>query len=482
MPIVTTRAGRLEGVEVDGVERYLNVPYAAPLTGARRYREAEPREPWTGVRDATRPGPTSPQWEVGHPLHGRIASPGWVKGDDVLSVNIWTPDRSGNAPVAVWIYGGAYKEGNAALPMYDGTQFARSGVLLVTINYRVGVEGFLPIEGSLNRGLRDQVKALEWIRDNIADFGGDPTSVSIFGQSAGGASVASLVAMPSAVGLIHAAVNQSGPLRQPAPASEGEATARALAAICGVEPTAEGFAGVDPQRLLEESTRLTGSAGGALTPAAFTMGIAQDPDLIPWHVSGERADRFASKIPVVGGFTTDEFLLFSWPDPDDMTDAAAVEQLTAHGLDAHSALAAARQEYPDMPTAQIVRKLGEQAFFIAPILEWLEDARAEGLESWGYEFTWRTRALGGEPGAYHDVEIPFVFSLLDAEAVLDMTGPEPPRQLAEQVHGDWREFFVSHSLPRDQFTTGTETVLQYGDEPTTVTTTFHRIFLENRTV
>ncbi|GGH48589.1 carboxylesterase/lipase family protein [Microbacterium album] len=476
MATISTRAGRLAGVDIGGVERFLNIPYAAPLTGARRYREAEPRDPWTGTRDATRPGPTSPQWEVSSPLHGRIASPGWLRGDDVLSVNVWTPDRTGEAPVAVWIYGGAFKEGNAALPMYDGTAFARSGIVLVTVNYRVGVEGFLPIDGSINRGLRDQLRALEWVRDNIADFGGDPGRVTIFGQSAGGMSVASLVATPSARGLFHAAINQSGPLRRPADRADGEATTRALAAICGVEPTAEGFATVDQVRLLQEASRLTGTAGGALSPGPFTLGVLSDPDLVPWHATGRREDRFASRVPVLAGFTSDEFLLFGWPDPD-LGDDEATLALERHGLHGTRALEAARQLFPDLSAGTIVRKLGEVDFFIAPVVQWLEDAAALGLPAWGYEFAWRTRAFDGAPGAYHDLEIPFVFNLLDAEPVGDMTGPHPPQELADRMHADWVEFFRTGELARAPFSGGVRGTHRYGGESRSAV--FHQLYLEN---
>ncbi|MFT4306064.1 MAG: carboxylesterase family protein [Microbacterium sp.] len=463
MVVMTSKLGRLEGVDLGGAERYLNVPYAAPLRGGARFREAEPRRPWTGVRDATRPGPTSPQPEVDNPLHGRLASPGWIKGDDVLSVNVWTPGRAGAAPVAVWIYGGAFKEGNAALPLYDGTGFARNGVVLVTINYRVGVEGFLPVEGSVNRGLHDQVHALEWVRENIADFGGDPGRVTIFGQSAGGMSVASLVATPSARGLFHAAVNQSGPLGFPGAREEGEATARALAALCEVPLSAAGLARVEPERLLAAGVQLTGNAGAALTPAPYTLGVVAEPEFVPWHGTRARADRFASRVPLLAGFTSDEFGLFGWPDPE-LTDAEAVAAIEQRGIDGARALAAVRTAASSLAAGTVVRKLSEQSFFVSPILEWLADARAEGLDAWAYEFGWRTKAFDGVPGAYHNLDIPFVFDLLDAEAVVDMTGPQPPLALRDQVHGDWRTFFAEGALPRERYDGTFETVRRYGEE------------------
>jgi len=150
-----------------------------------------------GIWDGTRPGPTPPQSESWSPLHQLGAEPGRIAGDDYLNLNVWTPSLDGSSPVAVYIHGGAFREGNGALRMYDGTNFARDGIVLVTVNYRVGAEGFLLFEdGHANLGFDDQIAALRWIQDNIADFGGDPDRVTIFGQSAGGVSVAALCRCP----------------------------------------------------------------------------------------------------------------------------------------------------------------------------------------------------------------------------------------------------------------------------------------------
>src|ERR1700712_4005017 len=169
-----------------------------------------------------------------------------AEGDDWLTVNVWSPDPSGGLPVMVGVQGGAYVFGMSGLPEYDGSSLARGGVVLVTFNYRVGLEGFGLVEGTPpNRGLLDQVAVLEWVRDNISGFGGDPGRVTVFGQSAGGGSVAALLAMPRAAGLFQRAIAQSVPGTFFSPELAAD-IAGVFADELGVEPSVAGFASIDP--------------------------------------------------------------------------------------------------------------------------------------------------------------------------------------------------------------------------------------------
>ena len=218
-PIARTSAGEVRGRREDGLDVFRGIPFAEPPVGGLRFAAPQPAPPWAGVRDAVEFGPPPPQ-DVGSfrdrlppdwdPMAGERSRPG-----DWLTVNVWTPLASAASarPVIVWIYGGAYKVGSADSPGYDAQRIARDGdVVVVTFNYRVGIEGFAVIDGApANRGLLDQVAALEWARDNIAAFGGDPGLVTVAGESAGAGCVAALLAMPRADGLFRRAIVASMP-------------------------------------------------------------------------------------------------------------------------------------------------------------------------------------------------------------------------------------------------------------------------------
>jgi para-nitrobenzyl esterase len=202
-PTVQTSDGAVRGITRNGVHAFLGIPYAAPPFGPRRFAAPQQPERWDGVRSATEYGPTVPKPPYAPPYDVLLPEP-QIPGEDCLNLNVWTPDPGASGlPVFVWIHGGAFVYGSGAVPVYDGTAFARDGVVCVTINYRLGVDGFLQFadDGPANRGLLDQVAALRWVQQNIAAFGGDPARVTIGGESAGAMSVASLLAMPSARGL-----------------------------------------------------------------------------------------------------------------------------------------------------------------------------------------------------------------------------------------------------------------------------------------
>jgi len=247
-PEVRAAAGRVRGVRDGGVAVFRGIPYAQPPVGALRFAGPAPVVGWSGVREALGYGPPPPQG--GH--FGMDALSPDPTDADWLTVNVWSPDPTPGAglPVMVWIQGGGYEIGMSGLPEYDGIRLAREGgVVLVTLNYRVGIEGFAQLEGApANRGLLDQVAALEWVRDNIAAFGGDAARVTVFGQSAGGGSVAALLAMDRAAGLFHRAVVQSMPGTFFSPELAADIAA-ACAAELGLRPTAADLTGVAPQRL-----------------------------------------------------------------------------------------------------------------------------------------------------------------------------------------------------------------------------------------
>ena len=200
--VVKTVNGKVRGLVSGGIASFKGISYAAPPFGPNRMRPPARPEVWDGVRDVMAYGPTVPKPPYPKPYDELLPEP-VIAGDDCLNLNVWTPDPGqAGLPVMVWIHGGAFVNGSGAVAHYAGDRFARDGVVCVTINYRLGCDGFLFLDdASPNRGLLDQIAALQWVQENIAAFGGDPGNVTIFGESAGGMSVATLLSMPAAEGL-----------------------------------------------------------------------------------------------------------------------------------------------------------------------------------------------------------------------------------------------------------------------------------------
>ena len=276
-PIVKTRSGAVRGRAEQGVIAFKGIPFAAPPVGQRRFVAPVPPQPWDGVREASAFSPTPPQADTssqrmpGLDLRP-IVGESWRKGDDYLTINIWTPDPGARGlPVMVYIYGGAFVLGGSSTPLYNGARFARDGVVCVSFNYRLGVEGFLPLSGGeTNVGLRDQIAALIWVQDNIAAFGGDPDMVTIFGESAGALSVDTLLAVPSAAGLFRRAISQSGGGQHTMSIEQASRVASRLAESLGVRPTRESFASLSFEQLVDAQSQML--------PGSLDLNTAQDVD------------------------------------------------------------------------------------------------------------------------------------------------------------------------------------------------------------
>ena len=343
---VNTEAGRLAGDHADGVTRFLGIPYAAAPVGERRFAPPEPAKRWAGTRNATRYGATVPQPAV-HTANACLApliGPGWMVGDgDSLNLNVWTPDPGTKGlPVMVYVHGGGFVIGSGAATAFDGTSFARDGVVLVTLNYRLGAEGFLALSGgSTNLGLRDQLAALRWVRDNIAGFGGDPDNVTVFGESAGGTSVALLLRSPLATGLFRRAIVQSGHDEMARRLELTQKLTKAVAAQLGASPTPGAFRAIAAANLLR--------AQGALLRGQSAPDLREGNGVDPGH-------RRALFLPTTG----DDVL----PDPvgAPSTHSRGIDLLIGTTLeeanlgfgaeafaafDAHDAVAELSATYPD---------------------------------------------------------------------------------------------------------------------------------------
>ncbi|MGW6456355.1 carboxylesterase/lipase family protein, partial [Streptomyces sp. NPDC055078] len=289
-PHVAVEGGSVQGITSGGISAFLGIPYAAPPFGDHRMRPPQPVRPWSGVRPATQYGATVPKGEYApqyQPLFPEVT----IEGDECLNLNVWTPDPAASGlPVLVWIHGGAFMNGSGSVREYDGTAFARDGVVCVTVNYRLAADGFLWFgDGTANLGLLDQVAALRWVRENIAAFGGDPSRVTVAGESAGAISVCTLLTMPSSRGLFARAIAQSGGVSRLLTPEQARMAGRYLADALGVAPSREAIAQVPLDALVRAASDLiaevqTGAAPrrwGPLARNLLVFGPVVDGTVVP---------------------------------------------------------------------------------------------------------------------------------------------------------------------------------------------------------
>ncbi|MFD9036361.1 carboxylesterase/lipase family protein [Streptomyces sp. NPDC059567] len=445
--IVVTKQGTVRGTVVDGLRVTLGIPYAAPPFGAGRFRAPMPARSWDGVRDRTRFGPVAPQSAE---LPG---APVWRADlEDVLTLNIWsTADTSQPRPVLFWIHGGAYTFGSSAQPDYDGTALACAGLTVVTCNYRLGFEGFGHVPGFPdNRGLLDQIAALEWVRDNISAFGGDPENVTVAGQSAGGGSIACLMSSARADGLFHRAVTHSVPDAFFPPALAAR-LAREVAEAAGVAPTADGLLSATPQALVEASDRVVARyAGdpdsGFLHYDTVLYGPVLDGELLSRDpVEAPTAEGAHRPVDLLVCHTTEEYWL--------MRQVGSMPPVTTDdGLDRFAAdyglppdlVAAYRALMPGAPVLDVYLALAGDAVFTLPTVRLAEaHARAGGRTFLSRFDRRRIRSDGSPVRAWHAADVPFALGTLDATGVDFLTGgpaDADDRALSRRMVDAWAAF------------------------------------------
>lgn len=447
--VVRITNGAVRGFVADGVHVFYAIPYAAPPFGRNRLRPPQPVLPWRGIRDALTVGVMPPQLAYPPPWDRLIPERGSV-GEDCLNLNIWTPDPgAAGLPVMVWIPGGMFECGAGAT--YDGSRFARDGVVCITINYRVGAEGFLYLpDGNGNRGLLDQIAALEWVRDNIKAFGGDSANVTVFGQSAGAMSVGALLAMPRSQGLFRRAIAQSGGAHQAMAADSALKVTAELARKLGVSATQEGFATVPVRRLLRAQAELKDDLVAHPEPERWGKELVLD--ILPWQpvIDGEilpalPIDRIAvgagRDVDLMTGSTTEEWNFFLVPSGaiDQITPEAVAGAIAAYGLPVDTALAAYRAARPEASAGQLLAAVQGDRLFRLPALRLAEVHATSPAATYLYEFAWRSPGFGGRLGACHGADIAFVFDTLDGET-RSLTGPGAPQELADTMHAAWIAF------------------------------------------
>ncbi|WP_187264911.1 carboxylesterase/lipase family protein [Homoserinibacter sp. GY 40078] len=437
---VTTRHGRLRGVEHRGAVSFLGVPYGASTGGANRFRPPQPVEPWEGVRDATVFGPAAPQndtrltadgtWiDVITMMYPRTGSPteGGAMSEDCLVLNVWTPAvDTEKRPVMVWLHGGGFAHGTGSEMLFNGDELAPLGdVVVVTLNHRLGILGYLPLDladpefaHSGVAGMLDIVQALEWVRDNISAFGGDPDNVTVFGQSGGGAKVSVLHAMPAARGLFHKAIVQSGAMLRRPPAEQSRRLIDAVLAEAGIAPDeAHRLADVPLERLLEIQEQLT-NLGAAFSldgeaehgePSlmfAPTEDEAHLPDA-PFHPLQDGTDA----IPMLVGYTSHDASLLLCNDPDyrDYTRERLLARLALSNDDPEAELAKWEAAYPDEPPRLLLARIVTDESFRPAVLRLAEVKSQQSAPVWSYEFGYQTPIFDNLLGSPHSLDLPFVF-------------------------------------------------------------------------
>lgn len=437
---IATKYGQVAGAGQDGVRVWKGIPYAKPPIGELRFKAPEPPEAWEGIKEAYTFGPRAvqPRDEAA----GLFGSKDVSSSEDCLYLNIWAPedmpeDGSG-LPVMVWIHGGAFENGSGSLPLYDGSRFARrGGVIVVTLNYRLGVFGFLHLapfgQGfASNAGLLDQAAALRWVRENIAAFGGDPSQITVFGESAGSMSIAALLVMPAAKGLFSRAILESG-ASQAMPHEQAAAISGGLLKLLGLSPEeADKLRELPAAELIAAGERLKQQAGN---PLAMLFHPAVDGVTLPEDPLAAIRKGAARDIPLIVGTNRDEGALFIRPDSPVLSEEQVVAMLeTMAGIPNGRSVA---QNYAADAEGQ-AQIMTEAYFWRSSVL--FAAAQSSYAPVWMYRFDW---TLPGHPllgKAIHAGELAFVFDNLEVLKGLGVEEQPGMRLLAERMQDAWISF------------------------------------------
>jgi para-nitrobenzyl esterase len=464
--VVETHSGAVQGLVVDGVAAFKGIPYGAPPIAARRFLPPQAAAPWPNVLVAADFGAPALQLydrpHTGSALSLQLATVFTTRSDekidneDCLFLNVWTPaSDTGKRPVMVWLHGGGFAYGSGAWPLYDGANLARAGdVVVVTVNHRLNVFGYLQLAEragaeyarSGNAGMLDLVLALEWVRDNIAAFGGDASNVTIMGESGGGAKVSTLLAMPAAKGLFHRAVIQSGPGLTGVSREAAQKTTAAILAELGLADadaaTLRAALSSLPADVILSATR---SAQAKAGPGfgAFPLAPVVDGGVLPRDPFTPAAPELSKYVPILIGWNKDEMTLFNntapwWGKLGDEELRSLVRRTAGDGADA--LIAAYRKLHPDYTPTYLYNAIAGDSFMMLGSLQLAERKAAQGgAPAYVYMLAWETPVGNGIFKTPHTLEIPFVFRNVDR--ALALTGESAAaRSLEQQMSSAWIAF------------------------------------------
>jgi para-nitrobenzyl esterase len=472
--IVETRSGKVQGTENDGVHVFRGIPFAKPPVGDLRWLPPQREEPWSDVRDATEFSPECAQTPFA--MSALFGGPQPAHSEDSLYLNVWTPGLDdARRPVMVWVHGGAFMNGSGSTPWYDGTRFAQHGdVVVVTLNYRLATFGFLHLAdlfgdefaGSGNAGILDQVAALEWVRDNIDAFGGDPGQVTVFGESAGGASVGTLLGLPAARGLFRSAIPQSGAASWWSTRDRANEIATRIIDALEVKP-----GDVTALRAKSSEEILAAQVGSGLAVSSggeAGIGLPFQPvvDSVALHQSPLAAigQGNAAGVRVLVGTNRHEMTLFQLMDESLATiDEERIRRRAEAWLPADRA--------GDIVSGYVARRAGQpvldtwtdlstDAVFRIPAIRLAEAQIAHG-PVWMYLFTWETPVFGGLRST-HALEIPFVFDALQQPGASMFTGTgEERQQISDAMHATWIAFARGADLDWPRYDTERRATMRF---------------------
>jgi para-nitrobenzyl esterase len=407
--IVETTTGPVLGSTQREIRSFKGIPFAAAPFGSRRFLAPDTAVRWDELLLALNFGPTAPQRAYGNQNGLPDVPEPIIPGENILTLNVWAPKQTSgqSVPVLVWIHGGGFFAGGSANPWYDGESFARQGLVFVSVNYRLGAEGFLHLQDATsNRGVWDWIAALEWVKANVARFGGDPDRVTLMGQSAGGLAVSSLLGSPRAGGLFHQAIIASGVVGagNVQTVADAEETAAIVSGKLGIPATRSAFLNVSPELLVIQQHRLDIQNGLQWRPVI--------DELVPASLLSTIRDGKASDIPILVGSTANEV---NWIEK--VKDGGSTE------------------------SEQRGQALTDE-WFRRPVQEFLESRAGASARTFRYEFQWHSRA---NPiiGAGHSLDIPFFFNNLDAAFGRGYTGDNPPTSLATAMHESFGRFALT---------------------------------------
>lgn len=443
--IVETCYGKVHGINSGAISVWKGIPYARPPVGKLRFQPPQRPATWSGIRDATAFGPVAPQDaahldDLARGFNAETAAREAIS-EDCLYLNIWSPRADEKKrPVMVWIHGGAFILGSGSQLDYDGASFARQGdVVVVTLNYRLGVLGFLHLAelageeyaSSGNAGLLDQIAALGWVRENIEAFGGDPSNVTVFGESTGAMSIGALLAAPAAQGLFQRAILQSGTAHNIQGKAAATQSARDFLEILKLGTDEIGsLTDIPLETLLAAQARLL------LKNPLYAISLVVDGRDIPEPPTQAIARGAAKDRTILLGTNRDEMKLFAGSSSESSLDANMMQQILGNKASEIFTTYAAARPGADM------REIGLEIFadytFRIPAIRLAEKQLPHNTGIWMYRFDWPSP--NEKFGACHALEIPFVWNNLEASTFRMFLGKTPPQRLASTMHTSWIAF------------------------------------------